>query len=71
MDVLNGLSLKLECGKITALVGPSGSGKSTVVQLLARFYEVNVISLKITLYLCVKCKKAERIEMSYSVFAAN
>nr|XP_010933902.1 ABC transporter B family member 28 isoform X1 [Elaeis guineensis] len=39
VDVLNGLSLKLECGKITALVGPSGSGKSTVVQLLARFYE--------------------------------
>lgn len=39
VDVLNGLNLKLECGKITALVGPSGSGKSTVVQLLARFYE--------------------------------
>lgn len=39
VDVLNGLNLTLQCGKITALVGPSGAGKSTVVQLLARFYE--------------------------------
>lgn len=42
VGVLNGLNLKLECGKITALVGSSGAGKSTVVQLLARFYEVNL-----------------------------
>lgn len=39
VEVLNGLNLTIECGKITALVGPSGAGKSTVVQLLARFYE--------------------------------
>ncbi|XP_042462299.1 ABC transporter B family member 28-like [Zingiber officinale] len=39
VEVLNGLDLTLQCGKVTALVGPSGSGKSTVVQLLARFYE--------------------------------
>ncbi|XP_064960584.1 ABC transporter B family member 28-like isoform X2 [Musa acuminata AAA Group] len=39
VEVLSGLNLTLECGKITALVGPSGAGKSTIVQLLARFYE--------------------------------
>ena len=40
MEILNGLDLTIECGKVTALVGPSGAGKSTVVQLLARYYEV-------------------------------
>ncbi|KAF0909618.1 hypothetical protein E2562_039109 [Oryza meyeriana var. granulata] len=39
VEILNGLDLTIECGKITALVGPSGAGKSTVVQLLARYYE--------------------------------
>uniref|UniRef100_A0A0D9WYL3 ABC transporter domain-containing protein n=1 Tax=Leersia perrieri TaxID=77586 RepID=A0A0D9WYL3_9ORYZ len=39
VEILNGLDLIIECGKITALVGPSGAGKSTVVQLLARYYE--------------------------------
>ncbi|KAJ8499707.1 hypothetical protein OPV22_010259 [Ensete ventricosum] len=39
VEVLSGLNLTLERGKITALVGPSGAGKSTIVQLLARFYE--------------------------------
>lgn len=41
VDVLNGLDLVIECGKVTALVGSSGAGKSTVVQLLARYYEVS------------------------------
>jgi len=40
VEILNGLDLTIECGKVTALVGPSGAGKSTVVQLLARYYEV-------------------------------
>ncbi|KAJ4849453.1 ABC transporter B member 28 [Turnera subulata] len=39
VEILNGLSLTLKCGTVTALVGPSGAGKSTIVQLLARFYE--------------------------------
>ncbi len=33
-DAVAGLSLVLEPGRVTALVGPSGSGKSTVVDLL-------------------------------------
>ena len=36
---LNGVSLTLQSGQSTALVGHSGSGKSTLINLLARFHE--------------------------------
>ena len=39
--VLNGLSLVLPAGKVTALVGPSGGGKTTVAHLLARFHDAS------------------------------
>lgn len=36
--VLHDFSLRLQPGKVVALVGPSGGGKSTCVSLLLRFY---------------------------------
>lgn len=39
--ILHNISLVLEAGKFTGIVGKSGSGKSTLLQLLMRFYNFN------------------------------
>ncbi|GAB0131663.1 hypothetical protein EsDP_00000125 [Epichloe bromicola] len=38
VKILDELDLRIEAGKITAIVGPSGSGKSTIVGLIERWY---------------------------------
>lgn len=38
VKILDDLDLRIEAGKITAIVGPSGSGKSTIVGLIERWY---------------------------------
>ncbi len=40
IELYKGLSLQLEEGKETAIVGATGSGKSTLLKLLMRFYDV-------------------------------
>ena len=38
-EVLRGINLTLEPGRITALAGPSGAGKTTIADLLLKLYE--------------------------------
>ena len=39
--ILDGINLKVEKGRMIALVGQSGAGKTTMVDLLPRFYDVS------------------------------
>lgn len=38
--LLEDLSIDIEAGQTTAIVGPTGAGKTTIVNLIMRFYEV-------------------------------
>ncbi|RWS03142.1 ABC transporter: subfamily ABCB/MDR-like protein, partial [Dinothrombium tinctorium] len=42
IQVLNGLSMKIDKGQTVALVGGSGCGKSTCIQLIERFYDCDL-----------------------------
>jgi ATP-binding cassette, subfamily B, bacterial len=38
--VLNGVTFRVEAGRMVALVGPSGAGKTTITALVSRLYDV-------------------------------
>ncbi|OGO57644.1 MAG: multidrug ABC transporter ATP-binding protein [Chloroflexi bacterium RBG_16_69_14] len=45
--VLRDISLRIEAGRTTAIVGSTGSGKSTLINLIPRFYDVTEGGLSI------------------------
>ena len=47
IDVISGISMKINAGQTVALVGPSGGGKSTLASLISRFFDVNGGCIKI------------------------
>lgn len=46
-QVLSDVSFHVEPGQVVALLGPTGSGKSTIINLIPRFYDVTMGSIKI------------------------
>jgi len=40
-QILKGVSFDVQPGEMIGLVGPSGAGKTTIINLIARFYDIN------------------------------
>jgi ABC-type multidrug transport system fused ATPase/permease subunit len=59
IQVLKGISFKVDHGEQVALVGPSGAGKSTIIQLIMQFYQPNKGEIKFDDKLSTTYKLAE------------
>lgn len=46
-EVLKGVSLKVNKGETVAIVGATGAGKSTIINLINRFYEIDIGTISI------------------------
>ncbi len=49
INAITNVSISAHAGKTVALVGPSGAGKSTILNLIARFYDIDTNSGTITI----------------------
>src|SRR3954464_5398984 len=47
IDVLHGVSFRIEPGQLVALVGHSGAGKSTIANMVPRLYDVTAGSVRV------------------------
>lgn len=47
VNILEEFNLHVKPGETIALVGPTGAGKTTVINMITRFYDVNIGSVKI------------------------
>ncbi len=45
--ILQDFNLKVDAGKLIAIVGPTGAGKTTIINLLMRFYDVNTGEIRV------------------------
>src|SRR5699024_6113180 len=45
--IIKDFTLDVKSGQTIAIVGPTGAGKATIINLLKRFYEINVRSISI------------------------
>ena len=48
VDVLHGVSFRVEPGQLVALVGSSGAGKSTIASLVPRLYDVDAGAVRLS-----------------------
>lgn len=71
IKVLDDLSIQVESGKITAIVGASGSGKSTIVGLLERWYELDSRDRCIIHESAMKDEKTEKMKGKDGSFDAT
>ena len=47
VPVIHDLSMRVDAGKLIAIVGHTGAGKTTIINLLMRFYDVNSGAVKV------------------------
>ena len=63
-QILKGLNLELEPGKVHAIMGPNGAGKSTLSKALVGHYEIEILGGDIVVPVGVKIPVSVDTEIS-------